>query len=110
MGKFTLMAYSSAKPGVEDRYDQWLDSTHLPDVLKIPGVASAQRYKLKVHKGTIPYDGLTIYELDTEDLDSVLNEIQRRRNTPELPISEDLDHDKVALVWGERAGPAIQSA
>jgi hypothetical protein len=62
------IVYSRPFPGKDDEYNDWYDNTHLPDVLAVPGVVSAQRYDLRPlarEEGTEPeYRYVTIYEID----------------------------------------------
>ena len=47
MAKALLLAFTGPKsPELEDEYNEWYDSVHLPDVLAVPGVRSARRFKL----------------------------------------------------------------
>lgn len=47
-----------ADPSREDEYNEWYSTVHIPEILSVPGFASARRYKSA--------DGsyLAIYELD----------------------------------------------
>jgi hypothetical protein len=33
-------------PSREDEFNRWYDEVHLPDLLKVPGLAAAERYRL----------------------------------------------------------------
>lgn len=66
-----LLAWSSpVSPESRAEFEKWYDETHIPEVTaEVPGVIGAQRFLL-----TDPADGtsndrfLTIYQLDTDDL------------------------------------------
>ena len=55
-------------PEQDAEFNKWYDETHIPDVLKTPGVLSAQRYRvnqLEREAGTTPkYSYMTIYEYE----------------------------------------------
>jgi hypothetical protein len=41
-----LLVYTNAAPGKDDAFNDWYDNTHLPQILALPMVVSAQRFKL----------------------------------------------------------------
>jgi hypothetical protein len=41
-----LLVYTNAAPGQDDAFNDWYDSTHLPQILALPMVVSAQRFRL----------------------------------------------------------------
>ncbi len=44
--KHVLVVMSNPAPGKEQEYNDWYTNVHLGDVLKVPGIVSAQRFKL----------------------------------------------------------------
>ena len=44
--RYSWIVYSSPVKGRETAYNEWYDKQHLPDLLKIPGVTSARRYRI----------------------------------------------------------------
>ncbi|NOD35479.1 MULTISPECIES: hypothetical protein [unclassified Ruegeria] len=71
-------------PSREDEYNQWYDDIDLPDVLAIKGILRATRYiceadlnsryeRAEVCEGKGKY--LTVYEIETTDIDSVLRSL-----------------------------------
>jgi hypothetical protein len=42
----SLLIYTNAIPGQDDAFNDWYDNTHLPQILALPMVVSAQRFKL----------------------------------------------------------------
>jgi len=44
MVKFTYLVLTNAVPGREEEFNRWYTEQHLPDVLRVPGVVSAQRF------------------------------------------------------------------
>ena len=55
-------------PEREAEFNEWYEGTHIPDVLTIPGVLSAQRYKvsqLDSAAGATPkFSYMTVYEIE----------------------------------------------
>ena len=70
--KAVLVVLSNCtEPGREKEFKDWYVNIHLPDVLETPGIIDAKLFNL----ATPPTEGqgkfLAIYELDTDDVDSV---------------------------------------
>lgn len=68
MAKAVLHAYSNpAAPETEAQFNTWYDEVHLKEVRAIPGVLSAQRYRLsEVNPFSPEHRYLTVYELDAD--------------------------------------------
>lgn len=103
MARYKFMAQCNAFDGREADFNAWYDGQHLPDMLKIPGFISAERFTL-VGDGT--YRFLAIYEMDTDDLGATLGEIDRRAGSEAMPISDAIDGAGAQMtVWAPyRAG------
>jgi len=86
-----LLALTNAVQGRDEEYNTWYNQRHLVDILKVPGITAAKRYRLS---GAQPSDGawkyLAIYEIDTDDLNSVVQEIKRRWGTDVMPLTDAL--------------------
>jgi hypothetical protein len=99
--------------GEEDTFNKWYDSTHVPEVLDVPGVIAAQRYDLAELK--IPDDEdlpahlpppthryLVIYELDREP-EAVMAEFLKRVMSGKLSLGETLDLSTISMTgWTPR--------
>jgi hypothetical protein len=79
-----LMFSSPAGVEREDEYNDWYDNVLFADVLKIPGVVAARRYRLSDHQGAM-FAGiangnryLAMYDIDGSDPKSVDAEIAAR--------------------------------
>lgn len=93
MSKHLMCVMTSPVPGREEEFQRWYDEQHVPDLLRVPGVTSGQRFCLSgyQHKEPpFPQSYFAIYEIETNDLEGVSKEILRRVNTPDMPISEAL--------------------
>ena len=66
-------------PDREDEYNDWYTNTHLPEVLDIPGITAARRFKAS--DVAPPADGAhqycAVYELECDDLDAVMPALAR---------------------------------
>jgi len=100
----------------DQAFNEWYDTTHIPQVLDVPGVVAAQRYVIS--EVNVPDDQelpavlpppthryMVIYELDRQP-DQVLQEFLKRTTTGELTLGDALDLSTISLTgWaplGER--------
>ena len=106
-----FVVFTKPVDGMEDEYNKWYDEVHVHDVVKVPGVESAQRYDL-AHPGS--GDGepahryLAVYEIEGDPA-AAMNEMMARFQTDQMPISDALDLPAASMaVWAPR-GPRIES-
>ncbi len=90
MAKGVMIVMSQAIPGQEDEFNDWYDSKHIPELLAVPGVTSAQRFvALPSARGQLPPQGyLAVYELDG-DIDEIMGHM--RAGAPGRTAPEGLD-------------------
>lgn len=102
-----MMALMNAADGQDDAYNDWYDKRHVPDVLKIPGVKSARRFRVAKGDGinaSTPWQYLTIYEVEQDKLRAISEEVRRRIGTEAMPISPALDEKRLAWFFEEMPG------
>ena len=105
MRKFTWAVLTNCDPAHEQEFNDWYDQVHLPDLLRIPGIVSAGRCKLAGTQMTMTEGGLELcgpevlglqyryiayYNIETDDIAAVLEEVKTRSGTPQLMISPHL--------------------
>jgi hypothetical protein len=93
MPRYQFVALTEPAPGREAEFEKWYDEQHLADVARVPGIVSASRYKIEktLSGAALPgWQSLAIYEIEADDPQTVLDEIQRRVNTPEMPLTDAL--------------------
>lgn len=68
--KYLLFAFSDCKdPAREKEYNDWYDNMHMPDMMQVPGFIKASRWASADHKKNEIRKYLTMYELETDNLD-----------------------------------------
>jgi hypothetical protein len=75
MGTSVLLVITRCTdPAREAEFNTWYDDVHLPDVLTVPHIVAAQRYKLSgpPNKNEPDAQYLAVYELDTDDTRSAM--------------------------------------
>ena len=99
MAKHVFVVFTNPVEGQEDVYNAWYSDVHLQDVLKVPGIIAAQRFKLSdVQRDSPPFPWryLALYEIETDDLNHTLAALRERAGTSAMVISD--------AVASERAG------
>ena len=100
MPRFAYVIFSRSVQGQEDEYNRWYTEQHVGDVLRVPGVLAAQRFKLAQPDTGAPAPYLATYEIESDDVQQTLAQIASRAGTPDMPISSALDVTSVkALVY-----------
>lgn len=100
MPSYNLIALTNAKPGRDDEFNEWYDTVHLADVLELPGVKAAQRFRLSEiqhREGQMPWGYMAVYEIETDDLGQTLSALRRASGTDAMPLSPALEDDR--MVW-----------
>lgn len=100
MSKHEFLVLSTPREGDDIEFNRWYSDVHIPDVLAVPGVVSAQRFRIMETRAADPalprWRYVAIYTIDSEDPDDVLREIRSRSGTPAMVASETLDRTQTA--------------
>lgn len=110
MRSYKFVVMTNAVDGQDEEFNRWYSETHLPDLLKIPGVVAAQRFQLsQVQRSNapMPYRYMAIYDIVTDDLKAVADEIGRRSGTEAMILSDAMDVEKISSIF-EPLAPAPQ--
>lgn len=90
MPRYKMIVLSRPVEGRETEYNDWYQHTHLGQIVALRGFKSAQRFQRirSLSEHTDPY--LAIYEIETDDLDSVLCELEKDARSGALTMSAAL--------------------
>jgi hypothetical protein len=94
MAKYTFVVLTNPTPGKEEEYNEWYNKQHIPDVLNVPGMVCAQRFRLadtQMNTDGKAHRYLALYEIETEDLAGVFKELASRRGTADMVMSDAID-------------------
>lgn len=100
MPKYNLIALTNAKPGREAEFDDWYTNVHLADVLRLPGVAAAQRFRMsdtQYRPGPFEYAYMAVYEIEIDDIRTTLGALKAVSGTDGMPLSPALEDQR--MVW-----------
>lgn len=87
-----LLVFSNPVDGRDDDYNTWYDETHLPEVLSVEGIVSAQRFD-HAAVGAPAAEGagyLAIYGV-SGDATAALNALNAKVASGEIQMSDALD-------------------
>ena len=95
MPKYKLIVMTRPVEGREQEYNDWYQDAHLPDLVSVYGVKSAQRFRLSrtvvANREPLPY--LAIYDIETDDIDKTLDDLRARVGTGEIFVSPALSKE-----------------
>jgi hypothetical protein len=94
VARYKLIALSNAKDGREAEFNEWYDTVHLPDMLKIPGVVSGERF---VNAFPAAHKFVAVFDVETESLEALAAEINARAGSGEMVVSDALDTTSVLM-------------
>ncbi len=60
-----VMFTECTDPEREDEFNDWYSNIHIPDILTMPGIVGARRFRVLGDSGQWKY--LAVYELDADD-------------------------------------------
>jgi hypothetical protein len=91
--KYHFLVFSNSVNGKEDTYLKWYEGQHIHDLLRIPGFVAAQFFKLSdtQNGGTQPQRYLMIWEIETDDLPTVLADVNARLHDGRTVFTDAFD-------------------
>ena len=115
-GPIIQLVFSNAIEGRDDEFNDWYDNVHVPDLLGIPGVLSAQRYDLldtaisrnpAMPSPTHRY--LCIYEMEG-DVDAIMAKVQESVMSGGIVMTDAMDVMESRLSFWSARGAKATSA
>ena len=116
MGDTTMyLVFSNPVEGRENEFNEWYDNVHVHEVLAVPGLRTAQRYRLfdaEISRNPeLPppaHRYLTVYEMEG-DVDATMAKITEAYSTGAMSMSEALDLTTAAMSFWSPIGPKVQA-
>jgi len=111
MARYVVMVLSNPVKGKEAEYERWYVDQHIPDILRVPGFVSGRLLPASALQPALQkdrrWDYMALLEADTEDLGALIAELDRRVNTPEMPVSEAFSFEGMHFeIFGELSSEA----
>jgi hypothetical protein len=95
MKKYLLTTFSHPVKGKESEYNLWYDQVHIHDLLKVPEINSAQRFRPLTNPVLPESPFLAIYEIETDNIPEVMQAIQNGTYT--MQPSDAIDPSSVTV-------------
>jgi hypothetical protein len=90
--------FVQSRPSTPERdgeYNDWYTNTHIPEVLDIPGITAARRFKAS--DVAPPPDGAhqycAVYELECDDLSAIMPALAERFADGSMHMSDAMEMD-----------------
>ncbi len=101
MAKYTFVVLTNSVEGKDAEFNDWYTNRHLADVLDIPGMVAAQRFKSvgPPFEGGQSWQYFSSYEMETDDPMAVLAELRLRAGTDQMKTSDALHSVYYALTY-----------
>lgn len=113
LAKYVSMVLTNPAPGREDEFNDWYTHDHIPDVLTIPGIVAATRYRHVAQGGKPAWGGfryMAIYELETDDLPGLFATLLSRMGTAMMPTSASMERRRAFYDWEVMTPKLVASA
>jgi hypothetical protein len=104
MARYVQTVQSAPVVGADEEFNRWYHTTHLPEVLGVPGFVSGQRFQLVGPAADGQPRYLAVYEIETDDLDVTLRALAGAATTMTQSEAMDAEATVISLyeVLGER--------
>lgn len=101
--KYVFLVLTNAIEGHEEEFNDWYTNRHIPDLMRLDGFVSAQRFELTELQRLItfphPYRYAAIYEIETDDLAATYQAMQDAADTGFMPSTDAIAHDRIGSVF-----------
>lgn len=98
MTKHVLLALTSPRQGDEEAYNAWYNDVHIPEILTVPGILSARRFKTRIVNapGGAQWQYAAVYEVETDDLRATLKALGEVTSPPIAALDQSASATIVA--------------
>ena len=104
MARFYMIFNTAAMPGRGEEYSEWCRTQHFPDMLRVPGMVAAKRFKALPGAAGEPDRFTAIFEMECDDPQDVMREVGLRNGTPDMPRSDSYDRESVSFFFAQLEG------
>jgi len=111
LADYALIVFTRPMPGRDAEFNAFYNQKHMPDVIRVPGFVSGQRFEMvsnESHNLDIP-PYLVIYEFRSFDLNATIAEIMRRAKTGITRTSSSFSPDAMVYYFAP-LGPRVLAA
>jgi hypothetical protein len=91
--RFVIHFETKPHAGQDEAFNVWYDTIHVPDVLRISGYKSCERFRVLGNDGGLCY--IASYEVECEDPQEIIDELVRASKS--MVISPALDRSSTRV-------------
>ena len=98
-----MVVFAKAKEGQKEAVANWYDETHLPDMLSVPGLITAEMHSMMTVKqpdGLPQWDFMVVYEFEGADPMVALTNLGKAQ----IPLSDLMESTSTLSVVGISQG------
>lgn len=108
MAKHVFIAFTDAVDGQEDLYNAWYNDTHIPEILSVPSIISARRFRTRIVNvsGAPAWRYVALYEVETDNLGATLKALGEATSE----VISALDQSKSGTIVAREIFPLLESA
>ena len=108
MPRYQMVVMSDPVEGCEKDYNQWYQDVHLPQLVALEGIRSARRLRrVRTLGERETYSYMVIYDIETEDIDAVLDNLISVAMAGEITMSDAIDRENAHAAIYEELGPVV---
>jgi hypothetical protein len=110
-GKCRLVVFTNAAAGRDADFNDWYDSTHIPEMVAVPGFTSGERYRFYKAMGEGAFAGpyLSIYGMTADTAEAAGGAMQAAQQSG-LTMSDASDNSRSILAVYEVASPKVTAS
>jgi hypothetical protein len=109
MAKYQWIVFSEALPGRDEDYNRWYENQHFPDILRVPGVLSGQRFRVEPNTPGGQPRYVAIYEVETDDTAAFMAAMVARAGTADMPLTDSINSAAVQMTFAAPLGKLVQA-
>ncbi len=110
MARYTLLVLSNPVTGQEDEFNAWYTNIHILDLVKVPGIVAAQRFRrVDALSNGANQAYVAQYLIDTDDIDKTMAIAHARLGTHEMPMSDAFDMTSAVFLVAEAITEQVQA-
>ena len=102
--KYKMVVFTSAADGRDEDFNDWYQNTHLKQLVGIKSIVSAQRFRFNsniVPGSEDPPRYLAIYEIETDDIATVLRDMNELAASGRMPLPDSMGPQVIGAVYEE---------
>ena len=108
IARYNMIVMSNPVDGHEAEYNHWYQNIHLGEMVALPGIRSARRFRrVRNLKETDSYANVAVYDIETDDVDGVLQGVAEAAGKGQLNMSVSIDTGNAYAVIYEECGPVV---